>query len=105
MSRVELRVSDRERREASSGWAPRYRQALDPGQGWALLQIARQLFNRLTAALDAHAHAPVSEVHDVPGEPEQAGLALDEGAIPHALYPPLHQNLGGALRSRRVDLP
>src|SRR5580765_990706 len=30
---------------------------------------------------------------------------MDEGAVSDALYSPLHQDLGGALHSRRIHLP
>src|SRR5262249_31720784 len=67
-SRVGPRVADAERRETPRGRAPRQGQALDSRQRWSLLQVSRQLLDGLAAALDAHAHAPVLEVHDVPGE-------------------------------------
>src|SRR5262249_3558066 len=104
-SRVELRVPDGEGGEAAGRRTPGHRDLFNATERGALLEIAHQFLDGRAMALDAPAPAPAPEVHDVADQRELGALALDEGAIPHALPPPVHHDLGGALPPRRVHLP
>ena len=51
-------------------------------------------------AFDPHANLAVLQVHDIAGQPQRGGLALDVVTVPDPLHAPLHHDLGGAAQSR-----
>src|SRR5258705_352472 len=73
---------------------PHHRHRLDVRERRALLEVARQLLDVAPTTLDAHADAPVLEVHDEAGQAELARLALDEVAVADALHEAIDEDLG-----------
>src|SRR4029077_13375170 len=100
VSRIELGVPDGESRVAAGERAPRHGQVIYPRQGRPLLQVVHQLLDEVAPAFDPHANLAVLQVHDIAGQPQRGGLALDVITVPDSLHAPLHHDLGGAAQSR-----